>query len=133
MSFNLTEEVEDVEAKQAQEEERMAKSTRKKSKLEWVYVMRGDKRPRIKLISSMTNKRVILVEELFKLIMQARYGEEGVKRAAHKKPREAVLTLEDLRAGRSTSENARKRAIECMVALTEATSEDWKIRHGNPD
>jgi hypothetical protein len=55
-------------------------------------------KPRVKLVSSITNMKVNLIEGLFDLIMEARYGEPGAKRAAEKKPREAVLALEDYRA-----------------------------------
>lgn len=128
MAFNWADEMEEVTKKQEQERKSSAIPSKKTPKLEWIYVSRGEKKSKLKLVYRETNKRVDIVEKLFQYIMEARYGEAGVQRAARKKPREAILALEDHRAGRSTEDKARKAALEYLLVKMEAAMRDWKSR-----
>jgi hypothetical protein len=105
--------------------------TDKMEEVKWVYVLRGEKKPRIKLVSSTTNKKINIVEELSEFIKEARYAQLGAERAAQTKPHEAILALEDYRAGRTTANKARNSAVEYLATKIEAAMEDWESRQAS--
>lgn len=89
----------------------------------------ADKKGLHKLVSRKTNHRVDLVEELFKSILLKRYGEEGALRAARKKPREAVLMLQDLLAGRPAEKDKDRTEVLCeLIAKVEAARKELEGR-----
>lgn len=97
---------------------------KKASNSEWAYLDRGEaKKP--KLVFRESGERVSLVRELFRYIMEARYGELGVQMAKRKTPREAVLVMEDYRAGRPTEGTARHEALARMLKNEEAAMKDY--------
>jgi hypothetical protein len=129
LSINWADEMEAVGLAMAIPKQLKKKKAKKHGKLGWVYSLEPKKNGQYELLQRKTKECVDQVEELFKMIMEERYGDAGLRRAARKKPKEAILALSDYKAGRPTeAEKARNFAMCRFAAKVEAAEEELAER-----
>lgn len=94
-----------------------------------MYADEPNKKGYYELLNRKNKGRVDPTEELFKMIIEERHGDAGLRRAARKKLKEAILALADYKAGRPiAADKARTAAAARFVAKVEAAEEELEER-----